>query len=96
MFSFSTGTAPGRGPAPDFPQTLDPEKPGPSLSQPASSDPYREAILVLLAAAFVGSVGAVIGGMWVGSLVLLDVAITLGKWLRPDGFIQVVRGPAPQ
>src|ERR1700758_579621 len=79
MFSFSTATAPGHKPAPDFSQTLDPEKPGPSLSQPdSSSDPYRGAILVLLAAAFVGSVGAVIGGGWLGSLVLLDVAISLG------------------
>ena len=79
MVSFSTTAAPGSDPAADFPQTLKPGMPDPSSPQPDStSDPYRGAILVLLAAAGLGSVGAVIGGMWLGSLVLLDVAITLG------------------
>jgi zinc protease len=25
-----------------------------------------------------------------------EIRAAFGKWLRPDGFIQVVRGPAPQ
>lgn len=25
-----------------------------------------------------------------------DVRLAFAKWIRPDGFVQVVRGPAPQ
>ncbi len=41
-------------------------------------DPYRSVVLVLLAAAAVGTVGAVAGGLRIGNPVLLAIAVTLG------------------
>jgi zinc protease len=30
------------------------------------------------------------------SLTADDVRLAFAKWIRPDGFVEVVRGPAPQ
>jgi len=81
MSSFSTAAATGRAAAPDSsrvetqrPATPDP----PSPHSPLRRDPYRGAMLVLLAAAFLGTLSAVSGGLLLENLVLLDVAVTLG------------------
>jgi regulator of protease activity HflC (stomatin/prohibitin superfamily) len=81
MFSFSTATATAREPARDHSQG-ETERSAPTEPPPPHSDfsrdPYRGAILVLLGVAFLGTLGAVTGGLFLGNLVLLDVAVTLG------------------
>jgi regulator of protease activity HflC (stomatin/prohibitin superfamily) len=80
MSSLST-VASEQAPVTDFGRV---EMPGSAMPDPPSSqshlsrDPYRGAILVLLAAALLGTAGAVAGGLLLESLVLLDVAVTLG------------------
>ena len=44
----------------------------------AGRDPYRNVVLVLLAAAALGAVSAAYGGLTLGMPVLLDLAVTLG------------------
>jgi hypothetical protein len=81
MSSVSTATATGQEPAPELGQieaqgsaNLAPPSPHSGLSK----DPYRGAILVLLAAAFLAALGAVAGGLFFQNVILLDVAVTLG------------------
>ena len=50
----------------------------PALPTGSPRDPYREVVLVLLAAALLGAVGALAGGRWLSNPVFLDTAVTLG------------------
>jgi len=50
----------------------------PPSPEPNTADPYRGAILVLLAAAFLGMCGALFAGIEIGNPVLVDTAMTLG------------------
>jgi len=53
--------------------------PGPRSPQDGSrSDPYRGVVFVLLAAAVLGTAGAIAAGLLLPNRVLLDVAVTLG------------------
>jgi hypothetical protein len=76
MSSFSTAVASAQAPAQETQGSAIPEEPSPR--RVLSRDPYRGAILVLLAAAFLGALSAATGGWLLGNLILLDVAVTLG------------------
>ena len=53
--------------------------PGPSSPHSDSTrDPYRGVVVVLLALAVLGTVGALAGGLTLSNPVLLDAAVTLG------------------
>jgi regulator of protease activity HflC (stomatin/prohibitin superfamily) len=50
----------------------------PSSQSDSARDPYRGVVIVLLALALLGTVGALAGGLALGNPVLLDAAVTLG------------------
>ena len=75
--------------------------PEPPLSPDSGSrrDPYRAAVLVLLAASLLGAAGAIAGVKWIANPVLLDVAVTLGiaaGILIGVAFAQTVRVRLPK
>jgi regulator of protease activity HflC (stomatin/prohibitin superfamily) len=75
--------------------------PEPPLSPDSGSsrDPYRAAVLVLLAASLLGAAGAIAGLKWIANPVLLDVAVTLGiaaGVLIGVAFAQTVRVRLPK
>jgi hypothetical protein len=49
-----------------------------SKPKESNRDPYRSVVIVLLAVAVLGAVGAIIGGLQLSNPVLLNVALTLG------------------